>query len=291
MAIFDYNQIKLSQAENILLKAEPNIKEINTATSTISSTTTPKTTPEIINIENKTPDLPPDQTSTSTVSLNVPILVYHSVHPAEKNETDLMKEFNVTPETFEKQLAFLKENSYTVISFDDYISALKNEKTLPEKSVMINFDDGWKNQYDYAFPILKKYNDTATFFIETNFINHHGFLSLDEIKELRDTGMTIGAHTKNHPKLSTITDQNILDDEIAGSKKVLENDLGQPVKYLAYPYGLYNDQVIETTKKAGFLAGRSFTGGKHNTTDNLFNLKTVTATEDMIHFSKELNKK
>ena len=89
-------------------------------------------------------------------SIKVPILIYHSVRPHNSYQTAMQRYYDVGPDAFEQQLRYLKDNGYTVISLKYLVDALQDNIILPPKSIVITFDDGWKNQYAYAFPLLKK---------------------------------------------------------------------------------------------------------------------------------------
>ncbi|MCX6790373.1 MAG: polysaccharide deacetylase family protein, partial [Candidatus Kaiserbacteria bacterium] len=127
---------------------------------------------------------------------------------------------------------------------------------LPPHSVIISLDDGWGDQFKYAFPILQTYNYTATFFVFTNPINTRGFMTWDNLRALKDAGMTIGAHSRSHPFLNKITNPDILSNEINGSKKSIEEHLGVTVQQFAYPFGQYNASTTAEVRKAGFSSAR-----------------------------------
>ncbi len=226
----------------------------------------------------------------SPEALHVPILVYHSVRPHQVKEPPLVNYYDVAPEELEKHLKYFKDQGYTIVSFADFVAGVKKQKSLPEKPVVLTFDDGWENQYKYAFPILQKYSATATFFVFTNAIGHRHFLTWDQIKEMRKAGMIIGAHTKSHPYLFQITDPNILRDEIIGGKKVLEAGLGEPVRFFAYPFGYYNDRLVEVVKEAGFDAARSSKRGAYHTENDLFHFRSIEATDDLGRLIQEIEK-
>ncbi len=223
-------------------------------------------------------------------ALQVPILVYHSVRPKYQNEPSFIDYYDITPELLETQLKYFKDFHYTIISFADMVAAIKGTKLLPKKSIVLTFDDGWENQYTYAFPILKKYHATATFFIFTNAIDHLHFLTWNQIKTMRNAGMTIGAHTKSHPYLFEITSSNVLREEIIGSKKVLEAGLGEPIRFFAYPFGYYNDQIIKIVKEAGFEAARSTKRGAYHAEKDLFRLRSIEVTDDFNALIQEVGK-
>jgi len=221
-------------------------------------------------------------------SLHVPILIYHSVAPHGSNQTSIQRYFDVAPESFQKQLQYLKDNGYTIIALDFLADALEQNILLPPKSIVLTFDDGWENQFKYAYPLLKEYNYTATFFIVTRAIDGELFLTWDEVKTMDENGMEIGAHTRTHPYLVGITDPVTLRQEIIGGKSVIENRIGRPIHLFAYPYGYYNDQVIEIVKEAGFKAARGAYYGTYNSLEEIYKLKGVEVTDDFNKFVQDI---
>lgn len=222
-------------------------------------------------------------------AIEVPILIYHSVRPHGPEESFLQKYYDVSPDSFTRQMEYLKNHDHTVISFDYLVQALKENITLPEKSIVITFDDGWRSQYSYAFPVLRKYKYTATFFIYTDGIGHDYFLDWDQVRVMNNSGMTIGGHTESHPYLVGITDPEVLREEIIGGKRIIEDRIGQPIEIFAYPYGHYSDKVIDIVKEAGYVAARSTYKGIHHTKDDLFKMKGIEVTDDFDKFVKDIN--
>jgi peptidoglycan/xylan/chitin deacetylase (PgdA/CDA1 family) len=193
--------------------------------------------------------------------LNVPILIYHSVAPYSARTTTLVKEYTIPPETFDAQLNYLKINGYTVISYETLIDAMTAaSSTLPARSVVITFDDGWEDQYRDAFPILKKYADTATFFVFTNGMGNSDFMSWDQLKEMQAAGMDIESHSISHPFLFTITNKDDVWKEIEGSREIIAAHLGKAPDIFAYPFGKYNDLDVAMLKAAGYRAARADLG-------------------------------
>ncbi len=221
-------------------------------------------------------------------SVRVPIIVYHSVRPYFPGQTRQMREFDVSPELFDRQLAYLHDNKYSVISFDALVNYLQKGTPLPDKPVVLNFDDGWKNQYTHALPILKKYGMTATFFVFTNAIGHMNYLSWDELHELEAAGMTIADHTRSHPYLFKIKDATRLHDEIIESKKILESHLGHPVSLFAFPFGYDNPAALPFIKEAGYAAARLGAYGIDHTSEGLYRLKSVQAATEIAMFIRDL---
>ena len=201
-------------------------------------------------------------------AVDMPILVYHHVVPGRNGV------LFVTPETFEDQLKFLKENGFQSISFDDLADYLQYGLPLPERPVILSFDDGWENQYVNAFPLLQKYGFTATFYVVTGYLDHQNFMTVAELKTMIAAGMTIGCHSRTHPALTGLGSAG-LQNEIAGSKAWLEQQLGVAVTTFAYPYGAYNATVVAATKAAGFRTARTVDDGYHYTVDNLEALDAV----------------
>jgi peptidoglycan/xylan/chitin deacetylase (PgdA/CDA1 family) len=211
-------------------------------------------------------------TSTPVSSVAVPILTYHRIRPYKVSDSKSARGYITTPEAFEKELAYLEENNYTVISFDDLLDGFKGKK-MPSKPVIITFDDGYKEQYLYALPLLLTHHMTATFFIYTNAISdYHDFMTWEEVKGLSEKGMTIGAHSQSHPKLTKLSETK-QQNEIAKSKATLEEKLSVPVRYFAYPYGLYNDQVVKEVKESGFNLAVGLEKGKVQRIENIYTLK------------------
>lgn len=222
-------------------------------------------------------------------AMKVPILIYHSVVPHNDSQSALQRYYDVAPGSLDNQLRYLRDNGFTVIGLDFLADALAQNILLPPKSVVLTFDDGWENQFRYAYPLLKKYNDTATFFIYTHAIDHDAFLTWNQVKEMDNAGMTIGGHTRTHPFLTDITNPVDLRREIIGGKSVVENHIGHSIDLFAYPYGHYNDQIIQIVKEAGYKTARSTYKGIYHTAQDLYTLKGIEVTDDFAQFVKDLN--
>lgn len=187
------------------------------------------------------------QNSTSVQAVEaVPILYYHSVMLEAGNPV------RMPPDQFEAQMAYLKNNGYHSVTLEQLYKALYKGGALPEKPFVITFDDGYTDNYTTAYPILKKYGYTGTVFMVANWIDGGEFLSLSQLKELAKNGWDIVGHSANHLHL-TDQDEVALKNELKGSKELLEQRLGLPVKYFAYPYGEYNEDVVLAVKNAGYL--------------------------------------
>jgi len=176
----------------------------------------------------------------------VPILYYHSVMQETGNE------LRMPPDQFEAQMAYLQDKGYQSVSLEQLYQALYKGGSLPEKPFVITFDDGYADNYTTALPILKKHGFTATIFMVSSYIDGEGFMSWSQLKELAANGWEIEGHTVNHPYLSRLDSGTVL-KELQGSKELLENGLGHPVKFFAYPYGDLNAGVALAVERTGYV--------------------------------------
>ncbi len=214
----------------------------------------------------------------------VPIVVYHVVRPALQSDSAAVKKLAVLPEVFDEQLAYLTQQHYTVIPFSQVEDHLLRGAALPPHPIVITFDDGWRDQYEYAFPILLKYGMRATFFIPSNFPDHPSFMSWEELANLQAAGMSIGDHSMSHPDFSKHLSSTTLWREIVESKRVLEEHLGIFVREFAYPFGYITPEAVETVKSAGFVAARADTPPKDQTAAGIYALGAYNAPTTMSLF-------
>ncbi len=206
-----------------------------------------------------------------------PIIMYHSVLP----EVPKGNVLTVSLDTFEKQMSFFKRHNYNVVALSLVKDYILKKKKIPPRSVALSFDDGNKDNYTYAFPILKKYNFPATIFIIVAEVGASGRLSWEEIKEMRDSGLiTFGSHSLTHPFLDTLKSEEELKKEVLGSKAVLEEKLGRPVELFCYPCGRFNDEVIQAVKDAGYQEAVATNPGKKFANDNILALKRLRISEN-----------
>jgi peptidoglycan/xylan/chitin deacetylase (PgdA/CDA1 family) len=181
-------------------------------------------------------------------SVTVPVLTYHRVHtlPAV-GQLDLI----VDPATFAGELQALQSGGYHPIHQWQLFDALYKGTPLPAKPVIISVDDGYVDDVRTILPDLERFHMVATFFVITGRTTEPGFLSAEQIRELDRAGMDVGDHTAHHVDLRLLTASE-LQSETAGSKRTLEQILGHPVYYFAYPFGAYNDTVEQALHAAGF---------------------------------------
>ncbi|MEW8957326.1 polysaccharide deacetylase family protein [Clostridium sp.] len=203
-------------------------------------------------------------------SIGVPVLYYHSIYD-NPNKDELI----VSKEMFREQMKYLKDNNYKTLTLSELQEYIRDNKKIPEKSVAITFDDGWVDNYENAYPILKEYGFNATIFVITSMVdNHHLYLKSKEIKEMSENGIEIGSHTVNHDNLVEIS-KDKREKTLEDSKKFLEDITKVPVTSIAYPFGVYNDNVLKDSKEAGYTVGFTTDKGWANGTQNLFKINRV----------------
>lgn len=215
--------------------------------------------------------------------MRIPVLMYHIVDEALAN---VEKYYCVSKENFETQMSFLSKKGFSTISLEDLYNALIMGTQLPEKSIIITFDDGYKDNFENAYPILKEYNFTAKIFLTTGLIgktnqwNRHDaypqrpLLTWKEIEIMRKQGISFGSHTHTHRHLDRISFDEAV-KELMSSRNIIEKELGEKPDFLAYPYGSFDLAVKKAAKKTGYLSACSVRVGLNKPGDDLFTLKRI----------------
>jgi len=221
-------------------------------------------------------------------SLRVPILVYHSVMPHHPGQTTEQRVLDVDDSVFVAQMQYLVDGGYRVVSFAALVDALEGRDTLPSRAVVITFDDGWENQYSHAFPILRRFGLTATFFVFTSPIGiDRKLMTWEQLRELQAAGMTIGSHTRTHPVLPDY--HAALHNEVAMSRADIAQHLGRAPDFFAYPFGAWDAQCAAWARTAGYRAARTYRGGAWNGRSDLYHLRAVPVTENMQNFERAVS--
>lgn len=210
------------------------------------------------------PVLPPEATELKRSSTRaVPILMYHYIRVVTDARDRLGYNLSVTPSDFEAQLAWLEKNHYATYPLADFAQG-KIPKT--GKPIILTFDDGYADAYTAALPALQKHHFSATFFIVSGFINRPAYMNSVQLRDLRQAGMEIGAHTINHIDLAIATPAK-QKAEIEGSK--------QASMVFAYPSGRYTDVTINLLKQAGFTCAVTTKPGIADEKSPLYELPRV----------------
>jgi peptidoglycan/xylan/chitin deacetylase (PgdA/CDA1 family) len=222
--------------------------------------------------------------------VRLPVLLYHHLQTLKANAGTDWEDSTVTPQAFEEQMAYLAAHNFHSISVADLLACLEQGRPLPENPVIITFDDAWEDIYAVGYPILRKHGLSATLFVPANWIeNVDGTLSWAQIEEMDRAGMEIGSHTMTHPYLIKSTPE-MLTWELENSKARLEKHTSKPVIALAYPFGLYDDNVIQQTKAAGYRAAFTIEPGLWASRDQLLQLPRLNISygTDLDTFAAEL---
>lgn len=199
----------------------------------------------------------------------VPVLNYHQVN--DQYRTCL----TMSTADFETQMDFLKKEGYNSISPTELYNYLENGAELPEKPILITFDDGYIDNYQQAYPIMKKYGYRGTIFIITGFVAPNGrYLDWPMIEEMSKNGFTFESHTVNHKPLRNV-DAETLKRELIDSKATIEEHTGIPCDFIAYPEGSYNGTVLAETKATGYVGGFTVDTGRADRGDSLYTLERI----------------
>jgi peptidoglycan/xylan/chitin deacetylase (PgdA/CDA1 family) len=188
------------------------------------------------------------------------IVMYHHIAPPEIVPTDETYslegwEWNHAPDVLAYHIEELSRRGRRFVSLAEYVASIDSGRH-PGNIVHLTFDDGWADAYSVAFPILRDYSVPATYFVTTGHLRsgdeNPRLISADQLRELADSGITIGSHTRSHRAL-TLLDTEQLVNEIAGSKQDLEGVLGRSVEWFCYPGGVFNRNVAQQVRDAGYI--------------------------------------
>lgn len=186
-------------------------------------------------------------TPASAAKRGVAVLMYHYVSDPPAGSDQNRITLSVSVASFRQQMKWLKDNGYHTIRPDDLFST----QALPDKAVLLTFDDGHVDNYQNAFPILKEFGFIGTFFLITDWVdtNRPGVVTWAQAQAMKDAGMSIEAHTRTHDTLAGKTTDKQR-DEIEGSIKAIEKALGEAPKYFAYPYGSFDQTTLKLVRGA-----------------------------------------
>lgn len=210
------------------------------------------------------------------VPQHVPILMYHYLSAPPADADAIRRDLSISPDQFKEHLAYLRQAGYQTISMEQLAYATKGVIQLPAKPIIITFDDGHRDHYENAFPILKKNGFMATFFIFTQPIdtNNVDYLSWDMVKEMHQAGMEFGSHSYRHLDMRE-RDVDFLVYEIVGSSEAIALRTGEPVRFFSYPAGRYDDLVIKILESAKFWGAVTTQWGATESLENRFELPRI----------------
>jgi peptidoglycan/xylan/chitin deacetylase (PgdA/CDA1 family) len=231
-------------------------------------------TPEITS----QPTIEPMPTPSGVYSwtLKVPILMYHYISTPPEDADVYRTDLSVTPEQFREQMAYLQQNGYSTIDLYDLSLAIVSHKELPEKPIILTFDDGYVDNYDHAYPILKEFGYGGTFFVVTEFIDMQrvGYMTWPMIEEMSRNGMRIESHSRTHPDLRGMSRERLI-WEILGSQETLTAHIGYKPRYFCYPGGWYDEATIEILRELDFWGATTTQNGSWHGFDDRFEWRRV----------------
>jgi len=197
-----------------------------------------------------------------TQNFAVPVLMYHRICDLSERQarSPLLRDLSVSPRDFERQVKYLSDHGFAFLRADQIADALARHTPLPEKAVALTMDDGYKDNFEYAFPILRKYHAAATIFLVTATVDTPNHLAWDDVAVMRRQDVGYGSHTVHHCDLTDLPPVQ-LDYELQESKRVLEARLTEPITGIAYPSGACNAIVVARTRLASYRAGWKKGGG------------------------------
>jgi peptidoglycan/xylan/chitin deacetylase (PgdA/CDA1 family) len=204
----------------------------------------------------------------------VPVLMYHSI------ALDPADSLSVTPENFKKQMQYLKDKGYSVISLEKLVDMISAGGKFSRKEVVLTFDDGLEDNYIKAFPVLSKHDMPAIIFLETaNIGSDETYLTWDQVRVMAKNNIEFGAHTKTGAYLPSIDDDSLLIAEISGSKSDIEVNTGKDVKYFCYPTGGFNDRIKEAVQGSGYKAACTTNRGFDRFNTDVYEINRIKVTD------------
>lgn len=228
----------------------PTVEPSPTAEPTPTPIPTPSPAPSLPLVENA-----PGQTEA------VPILMYHYVRPDPGPDDPLGQDLSVTPEDFAEQIAYLAAQGYNTLTMAELADVRANRAVLPENPIVLTFDDGYRDFYEAAWPVLRQHGFKATLFVITAVVEQPVYVTWAMIDELDKSGLVeIASHTVHHYELPYISDEEAR-AEVVESKAVLEQHLGHAVRSFCYPVGRFSDRDVVLLREAGYEIAVTTVGG------------------------------
>jgi peptidoglycan/xylan/chitin deacetylase (PgdA/CDA1 family) len=213
-----------------------------------------------------TPTAIPSPTPTPTpvytgYCLTVPVLLYHHIQPQARAIERGQASISVDNGVFDGQMGYLRSQGYTTITAKQLADALRTKSGLPAKSIVVTLDDGYKDNHEFALPIIQKYGITANILLSSGLMEGPDYLSWSQVNDMKNTGLVYFVnHTWSHFALPRGDAQKIT-DEINTAKGQIESHTGQVVDVFGYPYGSFNDQSISILQGLGYVGAYSTNPG------------------------------
>lgn len=203
-----------------------------------------------------------------------PVLMYHYISYPPDNANATLQDLVVAPELFSEHLTALQEDGFTPITMAALWAGLSQDAELPEKPVILTFDDGYDDAYGQAAPRILERGMTGTFFIITGKMDQPGHLTWGQAAEMKSAGLEIGNHTINHPNLTSLSSAAQY-DEIDGAAAAIETALGERPRAFCYPLGRYNNETVRILRETGHHTATTTSDGTLHYATNPFRMSRV----------------
>ncbi len=203
----------------------------------------------------------------------VPVLCYHHIKDTKPGDGPNTRTYSVSPAHFAEQMKALKDSGYQTILPDQLYNYLLHGAPLPAKPIILSFDDTDEEQFSVGYPDMKKYGFKGVFFIMTVSINRPHYMTKEQLKQLSDDGNAVEAHTWDHHMVTKYQGED-WDKQLVQPKKKVEEIIGKPANYFAYPFGLWNRPAFPELKKAGYKMAFSL-ASKRDSTQPLYTVRRM----------------
>lgn len=228
---------------------------------------------------------------------NLSVLLYHRI-----TRDGIRKPHSIEVSKFRRQMSWLRQSGFDVISQDRAVLALSDHEPLTRKSVVISFDDGFSDFPEYALPVLSEFGYPSIIYVVAGLLggparwlnegDRYGdemIMSTSAIREISALNVEIGSHTLSHPFLHQLSESELV-EELSGSKQLLEQAIGKEVKSFAYPYGVYNPDVVDQVRSAGYENAATVNRGSAYHSPSVFEVsrKAISSGDSMIGFFHKL---
>lgn len=213
--------------------------------------------------------------------VNVPIFMYHYIQePPDQRADPVGYGLSVRPEEFRRQMAYLDEHGYHPVTIADLRAYLQGQASLPDKPVVLTFDDGYADFYSTALPILREHRFRAVAYIVSGFTAYPDrYMTPDQVREIDAAGIEIGAHTYSHVDLTQSgVDLNL---QLVQSKAQLEGMVGHPVVDFCYPSGRFNPSIVSAVRAAGYESATTTVEGSAHSFDDRYQWTRVRMSPDV----------
>lgn len=205
------------------------------------------------------------------VRLTVPILMYHHVGPLPAGADAIRSDLTVAADQFVAHLNYLQAQGYQTLSLAELAEALAGRRSLPPRPVVLTFDDGYRDNYEVAFPQLAQRGLVATFFVVSSLVGQAEYVSWDQLRIMQGAGMAVEGHARTHSDLSQMSRAAVV-EQATSCRQAIAANVGQAPRFFAYPSGRYNATTIDALRASGYVLAVTTTPGSRHTSRRPYEL-------------------